>query len=795
MDELLPMPRLLIADDEIELCILLANSMQREGFRTTLAHNGETAIRAIRAEPLDVVLLDVNMPGIDGMQVLEMAREENRELSIIIITAYADIPGAVKAIQSGANNYLPKPLDHEELLRVLRQSLVRYRVGMQLKEQCLDAYQNLYLKGVMGPSEAARRLISKLTLVAQSDLTVVLFGEAGCRKDLIARAIHQSSHRAQGPFITVDCGDLPEIPLEIELFGHEKGAFTNAGRAKAGKFEMAENGTLFLDQVSNMPLSLQAKLLRTLRDKTVYREIGTQPIPIDVRLVVASNQDLQVLAGAGTFHSDLYFRLNEFTIHIPPLRDRKEDIPYLAKYFLGVTNQEFGKNIRGFTESAMEAIIHYDWPRNIRQLHSAIRRSVLLADEMVSEELLEFERGDTACVAVDPKVDVTVQKRAEEEIATLKKLETTEVMARGIAHDLNNLLSIILGSINITRMDLPPGHPPAVLDMAEKAAVRAKDLTDKFAAFVTEGAPTQRIMGLGRLVEDCALLALSGSNVSWIMSLPANIWPVAIDAGQIRQAITNVIVNAREAMPAGGKVLIFAENVTISVAEEDLITVLKEKYYLKITIQDRGKGIPGNLLEKIFDPHFSTKDHDSEKEMGFGLAITHSIVTRHGGHIEVKSEAGVGTAVDIYLPASSQTSDAPDPQQTPETAHGLARILVLEDDEMMLDCTKIMGRRIGYEVLGAKNGEEAIQMYLEAFQQRKPFDLVILDLTIKGGMGGKETVSILRKIDPTMKAVVSSGYSQDPVMSLFAEYGFDGALAKPYTMRQLEEVLHQVLES
>jgi len=237
----------------------------------------------------------------------------------------------------------------------------------------------------MGPSEAVRQLISNVTLVAQSDFTVVLQGETGSGKDLIARALHQSSPRSQGPFTAVDCGAIPETLLESELFGHEKGAFTNAILQKPGKFEIAEKGTLFLDEISNMPLSSQAKLLRVLQEKTVYRVGGTRPVNIDVRLVVASNQDLQMLANAGNFRRDLFFRLNEFTILIPPLRGRKEDIPYLAKLFLDATNKELKKNVRGFTEPAIEALLRYSWPGNVRQLRSVIRRAILLADEMVTK--------------------------------------------------------------------------------------------------------------------------------------------------------------------------------------------------------------------------------------------------------------------------------------------------------------------------------------------------------------------------------------------------------------------------
>ena len=397
-------PRLLIVDDEIDHCTLLTHLMEREGFKTAVAYDGETALQAIRTEPPDVVLLDVNMPGMDGMQVLRIVKEENWELPIIIITAFADIPGAVKAICLGAENYLSKPFDHEELLRVVRQSLIRQRLKRHAQEQGEDFFDNHYLKKIMGPSDAVKRLVSNLILVAPSDFTVVLIGETGSGKELVAHAIHQSSARPKGPFVPVDCGAIPEALLESELFGHEKGAFTSAVLQKPGKFEMAQGGCLFLDEISNMPFSSQAKLLRALQEKKIYRVGGTRPLNIDVRLVVASNLDLQTLVDSGTFRRDLFFRLNEFTILIPPLRGRKDDIPYLAKLFLDATNKELNKKVKGFTESAVKALVRYDWPGNARQLRSVIRRAVLLADQMVTEELLEIKRVDDPGLAFTPKV-------------------------------------------------------------------------------------------------------------------------------------------------------------------------------------------------------------------------------------------------------------------------------------------------------------------------------------------------------------------------------------------------------
>jgi DNA-binding NtrC family response regulator len=400
-------PRLLIVDDEVDHCTLLAHLLEREGFKTAIAYDGEAALRAIRTEPPDVVLLDVNMPGMDGMQVLKTAKEENWELPIIIITAFADIHGAVQAIRSGAQDYLSKPFDHEELLRVVRQSLIRQRLKRQAQEQTQDFFDNHYLKRMMGPSDAVKQLVSNVILVAPSNFTVVLIGETGSGKELIAHAIHESSARPKGPFVPVDCGAIPETLLESELFGHEKGAFTSAVLQKPGKFEMAQGGSLFLDEISNMPLSSQAKVLRALQEKKIYRVGGTKPLNFDVRLVVATNLDLQTLVNSGAFRRDLFFRLNEFTILIPPLRGRKDDIPYLAKLFLDATNQELKKKVKGFTESAVEALLRHDWPGNVRQLRSVIRRAVLLADEMITEELLQIKRVDEPGLAFTPKVEGT----------------------------------------------------------------------------------------------------------------------------------------------------------------------------------------------------------------------------------------------------------------------------------------------------------------------------------------------------------------------------------------------------
>jgi DNA-binding NtrC family response regulator len=384
--------RIMIVDDEEYIRASLTRVMKTEGFKAQVAHNGATALKMIQEELPEVLLVDFKMPGMDGMEVLRRAKELYPDLPVILITAYAEVQGAVDAMRAGAHDYLSKPFDHHEVIRVVHRALAERELKQKLKNLSSQLEDTLSLRKVMGPSDAIGRLISDVNRVAKSDFTVVILGETGSGKELVARAIHHSSHRSEGPFVAIDCGAIPETLLESELFGYEKGAFTGAVVQKPGKFEAAKGGTLLLDEISNMPLSSQVKLLRALQEKKVYRVGGTKPIDVDVRLLVASNQDLGSAIASGAFRSDLFYRLNEFTINIPSLRERKGDIPYLAKRFLETTNIELGKGVKGFSEPATEALLAHDWPGNVRQLRSTIRRAVLLADEMITEMHLDMTK-------------------------------------------------------------------------------------------------------------------------------------------------------------------------------------------------------------------------------------------------------------------------------------------------------------------------------------------------------------------------------------------------------------------
>lgn len=391
--------RVLIADDEYEMAQLLGHLMRREGLTPLLAQDGTEALQLVRAGDPDVLLADLRMPGMDGMELMRKARDLDPGLPVILITAFADVRGAVEALRAGAHDYLAKPFEHQQVIHVVLRALNERRLKLE-QEHADDRGRHVVpARETFGPSDAIGAVISALERVAKSNLSVLIVGETGSGKEVVARAIHQAGGRARHPFVPVDCGAIPEMLFESELFGHERGAFTGANQQTVGKIEAAHGGTLFLDEISNLPKASQAKLLRVLQEKTLYRLGGTKPIRVDVRMLAASGHHLESLCESGSFRSDLYFRLNEYTISIPPLRQRKEDIPYLAKRFLNMANIELSKSVRGFAPLAFEVMVAYGWPGNVRQLRSTVRRAVLMAEDIVSVEHLGLRQKPCELVA------------------------------------------------------------------------------------------------------------------------------------------------------------------------------------------------------------------------------------------------------------------------------------------------------------------------------------------------------------------------------------------------------------
>lgn len=382
--------RVLVVDDDPAICSMLSVLLEREGLDVKQVHDGRMAMEALHLREPDLLLLDINIPAPDGMEVLRQAGTLYPRLPVVVITAYAGVGGAVEAIKAGAYDYIPKPFNNKEVARVVKRAIgERERIHrIDHLPQATPSGERLFQ--LMGHSASVERLVGDVVRVGGTEFSVIIHGETGSGKELIAHAIHSASARAKGPFVAVDCGAIPETLIENELFGHERGAFTGAHQRQIGKFEAARGGTLFLDEAGNLPLSAQARLLRAIQERVILRVGGSEEIRIDLRIVVASNQDLGEAVAAGTFRQDLLYRLNEYTIRIPPLRERKEDIEYLARRFLLEVEQELHKTGMGFTPEAMARMLSHAWPGNVREFRTTIRHAALMADSRIGVEHLRL---------------------------------------------------------------------------------------------------------------------------------------------------------------------------------------------------------------------------------------------------------------------------------------------------------------------------------------------------------------------------------------------------------------------
>ncbi len=365
------MERLLIVDDDTYICKLLDNYLNKNGYHTESVFSGAAALDKIRQKEYDLILCDFRLPDKDGFDILRQVKSKDPDLPVVIMTAYKDLGTAVRLIKAGAYDYITKPLIPEEVLELIREATGR--------EKNPDSVVSFEKDFIQGKSRKFREIIEHVRIVSPVDMTVVIEGETGSGKEYVARAIHFNSGRRNGPFIPVDCGALPKGVVNSELFGHVKGSFTGATYDKKGLFEQASGGTLFLDEISNLDAENQMKLLRVLQEKTITRIGDTRAIKVDVRLVVASNEDLMEEVEMNHLREDLYHRLNEFKIMVPPLRDREEDVLVFADAFIERASRRFSKEVKGYDAEVKQILLNYHWPGNIRELKNVITRSVLLS--------------------------------------------------------------------------------------------------------------------------------------------------------------------------------------------------------------------------------------------------------------------------------------------------------------------------------------------------------------------------------------------------------------------------------
>lgn len=393
------LPRILIVDDDKSLLESYTVLLEDE-FLVHTAETGEGGLDVLKHEDIHVVLLDIRLPGIDGIEVLRRIKALDENVDVIMITAVKNVRVAVEAIKLGAYDYIVKPFEIDDILSLLRRALEHQNLLREVLYLRAEVDRYLEMGNIVGRSPKMRQIYDLISRIADTNATVLVNGESGVGKELVARAIHQQSQRRVNPFVAVNCAAISEHLVESELFGHERGAFTGAVEMHRGKFELANTGTLFLDEVGSLRLDLQAKLLRVLQEREFERVGGSRTIRVDVRIIAASNQDLRQMVTERTFRDDLFYRLNVVPVHVPPLRERREDIALLVNHFLAKYNKAFGRHVQGFTAEAMAMLTHYHWPGNVRELENVIERLVAIS----RKRLLDVEDMPLDLISVRGKL-------------------------------------------------------------------------------------------------------------------------------------------------------------------------------------------------------------------------------------------------------------------------------------------------------------------------------------------------------------------------------------------------------
>jgi two-component system, NtrC family, nitrogen regulation response regulator GlnG len=440
--------RILVADDEESMRWVLSKALRKKGFTVDLARDGDEALRLIRSESYDLAILDIKMPGVSGLDLLDKVRELKSDLLVVIMTAEAGMKNAVEAMKRGAYDYLTKPFDLDVMDAIVEKANRAREMTLQvstLKDELKGRY--LLENGIIGNSPPMREVYKTIGKVAPSDMTVLIQGESGTGKELIARAIHYNSPRLVKPFIAMNCAAIPKELLESELFGHEKGSFTGATERKPGKFEQANGGTIFLDEIGDMPLDLQAKILRVLQEREITRTGGTQNIQVDVRIVAATNQDLQQLVQQRLFREDLYYRLNVVPINLLPLRERREDILLLVDHFLQKTCAELDIPLKKIDQTALDRLASNSWPGNVRELENVIKRAVILSSDpllTIDDFPVLTSRGKAEDQGVDVSLEALVDRKLRASFVNVEKLDSGDLYNMVIEQVERPLISFLL---------------------------------------------------------------------------------------------------------------------------------------------------------------------------------------------------------------------------------------------------------------------------------------------------------------------------------------------------------------
>ncbi len=759
--------KILIVEDEGVVAADIKESLEKLGYEVTaMVPSGKEALKEVENNKPDLVLMDIILQGkMNGIDTAADIRSLFK-IPVVYLTAYADEDTLERVKVTKPFGYIIKPFEDRELHTIIEMALYNHEIERKLEDS--EKWLSTTLKSI-GDAVIATDIMGSVKFMNPVAESLTGWKEA----DAMGKALKEVFH-----IVNEFTGQEVESPVTKVL---QHGAIVGLANhtilvGKDGEqVPIDDSGAPIRDSEGNLigvVLVFRDIIDRRRAEKALFNEkerlavtlksIGDGVVTTDIEgKVMLINKVAEGLTGWS--HHEAYGKPLSEVFHIINEKTRIRCENPVEKVL------QTGEIVGLANHTAL--ISRDGTERTIADSGAPIRD----ANNNVFGVVLVFR-------------DVSEKKKLEDELMKARKLESVGILAGGIAHDFNNLLTSIMCNVSLAKMlSSEQDQVMESLDDAEKASLRAKDLTQQLLTFSKGGAPIKVAVSMSGLIKESSKFILSGSNVKCDFYFPDDLWPAEVDEGQISQVIHNLIINADQAMPEGGEIKIKAENVVVT--EKEALPLI-DGNYLKISISDEGVGISEEHLEKIFDPYFSTK----QKGSGLGLATSYSIVKRHDGCIIVNSKISVGTTFHVYLAASvDKTPVKIDRPKKPVAGKG--KILIMDDEEIIRNTAGTALSRIGYNVEFAKDGSETIELYKAARDSGKPFDAVIMDLTIPGGMGGKEAIGKLLEVDSKAKAIVSSGYSNDPVMADFKKYGFSHFIAKPYSAQELNEVLVNVLRN
>lgn len=755
---------ILIVEDEKIVARDIQNILKKMGYSVTgTASSGDEAIQKVITYNPDIVLMDIKLDGdIDGIESAQQIRDRFN-IPVIYLTAFADESTLQRAKVSEPHGYILKPFDNRDLHTTIEMALYKHQMEQKLREseQWYATALNSIGDGVITTNTEGQ--ITYINPVAEM-ITMLR------QPEIIGK-----------PFDDV-------LKIIISENGHSVTAFSKENYNDNTFSTTAKDATLISESGTKTPINFTKTLLKDVKKNILGVVFAFQDITErkKAEYELAAEKEL------------LFVTLRSIAdaVITTDTHGNITSMNRVAEQITGSMQKEaIGKSILQVlkiksTTGIDNPILHIC--KSGKTIHKS--KDITLIPVDGSEIIISFsgapihDNSNKIIGMVIVFSDISEKRKLENELLKIQKLESVGILAGGIAHDFNNILTAIIGNLSLAKIDLSPDNEMfEILSEAEKASQRARNLTNQLLTFSRGGAPIKQTTSIKKIIKEYADFSLSGSQIKCHYAIDNNLYPANVDTGQFGQVIQNLVINAIQAMPDGRSIQITAENVYLS--DENGVPLPKGDY-IKISVIDQGIGIKQEHVNKIFDPYFTTKQLGS----GLGLATAYSIIKKHDGHITVNSQLGKGTTIFIYLPAVVET-EVTEPRQLDRLYVNTGRILIMDDEELVIKPLLRMLDSLGFQTEIAANGEQAIDIYRSSLKKKRIFDCVILDLTIQGGIGGKETIQKLRQLDPHVRAIVTSGYSNDPVMSNYQEYGFCGVIAKPYRIEEINDVIQHVLKN